>query len=128
MNIDLRTPCEYLEDKLGHQRRIKRAGIPRAYDSPGTFAKRGRYPANALEVLKLFMGLSDPSVDGLLTLCYGCTCNQCLLGILSPRVVSAMLFQAEIAHDIISGDFAHDGETWLMMNDRHLNFLPLAVR
>jgi hypothetical protein len=56
LNVDSLTPCEYLEDKVDYQRRIKRAAIPRARDSLGTFAESGRHPPRALEVLTLFRG------------------------------------------------------------------------
>jgi hypothetical protein len=55
---------------------IKRAAIPRARDSPGTFAESGGQPPRALEVLTLFRG-PPPSSDRPLRLSYGCHCGQC---------------------------------------------------
>jgi hypothetical protein len=127
LTTDLKTPCDYIEDKLDYQRRVKRAAIPRARDSPGTFAEREGHPANALEVLMLIKGLSDPSPDKLLKLRYGCTCDQCLLGILSPRVAFALLFQAEIAHDMLREELDLDDRTWVELNDDRLEFLPPTV-
>jgi hypothetical protein len=127
LNADLQTPCEYLEDKLDYQRRIKRAAIPRARDSPGTFAESGGHPPRALEVLSLFRG-PPPSLDRLLRLSYGCSCDQCLSGIVSPKVALALLVQAEITHDILADDLENDGKSWVEMNDYLLKHLLPSVR
>jgi hypothetical protein len=83
-----------LKPSLSNQRRIKRAAIPRGRDSSGTFADRGEHPARALKVLLLFKGLGNTSPD-MLKIRYDRTCGQCLLGVMNPRVVFALLFQAE---------------------------------
>src|SRR2546423_909584 len=68
-----------------------------------------------------------PSADGCLRLGYGCTCDRCLAGIVSPRVASAMLFQAEVAHDQLTGKLDCDGKTWAKINDSLLAALPPRV-
>ena len=130
LNADLQTPCEYLEDKLDYQRRIKRAAIPRARDSPGKFAASGGHPPRALEVVMLLKGQFSgpfPSADECLRLRYGCACGECLAGIISPRVASALLHQAVIAHDSFTDELHYDGKTFVELNDYRLTHLQPAV-
>jgi hypothetical protein len=124
LNADLQTPCKHLEGKLDYQRRIKHAAIPRARDSPETFAESGGHPPRALNVLVLFRG-PPPSPDRLLRLSYGC--DQCLSGIVSPRAAFALLFQADINHDTLASDLEYDGKTWVEINDYRLKHLPPSV-
>jgi hypothetical protein len=105
---------------------IKRAAIPCARDSPRTFAESGGHQPRALEVLTLFRGL-PPASDRPLRLSYGVIAANAS-GIMSPRVVFALLFQAKINHDTLADDLKNDGKPLVEMNDYCLKHLPLSVR
>ncbi|KAI0543670.1 hypothetical protein F4679DRAFT_567890 [Xylaria curta] len=65
-----------------------------------------------------------------LRLKYGCTCGQCIGGLLSPRMHLALLCQAEYQHDILDDYPGSDcsGHDWVKLNDDVLGYLPRAVQ
>lgn len=65
-----------------------------------------------------------------LRLRYGCTCGECIGGFLSPRMLHALLCQAEVQYDIMMDSFRHSesGPDWVENNDEEVKFLPASVR
>jgi hypothetical protein len=48
-------------------------------------------------------------------------------GIMSPRVVFALLFQAKISHDTLADDLENDGKPLVKMNDYCLKICDPAL-
>ncbi|KAH8722276.1 hypothetical protein BGZ61DRAFT_586895 [Ilyonectria robusta] len=63
-----------------------------------------------------------------LRLKYGCTCGQCIGGFLSPRMLFALLCQAEINHDFLSDELDYSGPDWVSFNEDSLKHLSPSVR
>lgn len=59
----------------------------------------------------------------------GCTCGQCLDGFLSPRMLLALLSQAETSHDMFDAEFGDmDGDMWSLLNDDYTVHMRQSVR
>lgn len=58
----------------------------------------------------------------------GCTCGQRLDGFLSPRMLTALRFQAETGYDMFDNDFNDISEPdWVDLNADSLCYLPVRV-
>ncbi|KAF4453138.1 putative ankyrin repeat family protein [Fusarium austroafricanum] len=87
------------------------------------------YSEAAIETLVAMKGLADPAPEDLLRLKYGCTCEQCQFGFLSPRMHFVLLACAEIEHDKLSDDmFIYDGNAFLDISGGVFEYLPASVR
>ena len=53
---------------------------------------------------------------------YGCTCDECVGGYLSPRMCVALLSEAELIHRTLSYGI-DDGIIWVTMHDRLLKHI-----
>ena len=67
-------------------------------------------------------------VQHTLRLKYGCTCGQCIGGFLSPRMLQALLCQAETEHDILAQALSSSGPDWVKNNGGVLGYLTATVR
>lgn len=59
---------------------------------------------------------------------YGCTCEQCIGGFLSPRMKLALLCVAEVEHDNMYTFMDDTGPDWVTINNDNLEYLPASVR
>lgn len=94
-----------------------------------------------LDISDRFRGFPDPAIASLsvllnidsltqirhLQLKYGCTCGECLEGLMSPRMKLALLAQAEITHDILGLDIG-DGPLWCDMHKSGINHVTPHVQ
>lgn len=87
------------------------------------------YSEAAVETLVAMKGLTSLAPQGLLRLKYGCTCDQCQFGFLSPRMHFVLLARAEMEHDMLLEDtFMSDGDMFVEMHDELFYYLPVHVR
>jgi hypothetical protein len=86
------------------------------------------FSEESVDCLILLKGLTHPSAFDRLRLKFGCTCGQCILGILSPRMRFALECQSEMQHDILL-DAIDDGEDFVEFEQcSALQFVPSSVR
>jgi len=111
-NIKGYTPQEELKSHLESQRTKREHGMI-TVDISDSFLGS---PSEAIGCLVALRGMNNPSEIQYAQLKFGCTCNSCVDGFLSPRMKFALLCQAEIIHDMLKMDVG-DGETWCMMHD-----------
>ena len=64
------------------------------------------FPADAVATLGVLKGLYDPT-----QIKYGCTCGECIQGVLSPRMRFALLCQAKMVHECLNMDI-DNGPKW----------------
>src|SRR5881394_1089098 len=84
----------------------------------------GHSRASVLCVARL-KGLTDMTSVDLSRLSMGCTCGQCILGFLSPRMCLALLCQADLNYDMLSREIEHlTGPDWVDSNMRSFKYLP----
>ncbi|TAQ87990.1 hypothetical protein B7494_g3694 [Chlorociboria aeruginascens] len=106
-NIDGYTPLEALQAELETTRvRLKKGMM--TISKSDTFQG---YHLDAVQCLVALQGLQDPTTDQLLHLEFGCTCGQCIQGLMSPRMKYALLAKAEIYHDMLDFEIS-DGPGW----------------
>lgn len=87
------------------------------------------YSQPFVEILCTLQGLSDPSLEELQQLKYGCTCGQCREGFLSPRMHFALLSTAETTTDMVLDEMdSIDGDMFLESNKEILEYLQPGVR
>ena len=76
--------------------------------------------------LKDISGMKRPD---LARLAGGCTCGQCILGFLSPRMSFALLCEAGTQHDLLSESMIEEsGPDWVDFNIGLFRYLPCRVR
>jgi hypothetical protein len=99
------------------------------------------YNLEAEDVSDYFSGFSDAAVLCLMSLNgsnegtddewqrlkYGCTCGRCISGFLSPRMRSALEYQAEILSDQLLEDISN-GELWVANNSSCLYLFSHRLR
>ncbi|KAH7013298.1 hypothetical protein EDB80DRAFT_863261 [Ilyonectria destructans] len=68
------------------------------------------------------------NISNTLRLKYGCTCGQCIGGFLSPRMLLALLCQAEINYDFLAHELDYSGPDWVSSNEDFLEHLSPSVR
>lgn len=124
-NSEGNTPLESFEEYLEVTRTQRRwmAVIKPVSD------KFSGYSDAAVETLLAMKGLTNPAPQDLLRLKYGCTCEQCQFGFLSPRMHFVLLARAGIEHDMLSEDtFMSDGNMFVEMHREFFDYLPVHVR
>lgn len=126
-NLEGETPLEALESELESNRTWKQVNAAQVVMSdifPG-------FTPSQVECLRLLKNLKYPSSDEIMRLAFGCTCNQCLGGFLSPRNVFAILCQAEINHDMLNDDLDvgdMSGADWCEWSEHMFEHLAPSVR
>ncbi|RYP67905.1 hypothetical protein DL769_005641 [Monosporascus sp. CRB-8-3] len=73
--------------------------------------------------------LTNPSSLDLQRLKFGCTCGQCIDGFLSPRMLHALLAQAELHYDLMMDEYyiMEDGNFFVEWNDYLTEFPPQPI-
>ncbi|PIG87055.1 hypothetical protein AARAC_004316 [Aspergillus arachidicola] len=127
------TPLEALEAYMERTRTITQFMFSRT-DVSDMFTG---FDNAILSCLCLLRGLAieDISEDEHSRLRFGCTCGNCLVGFLSPRLLDMLLFSAETTFDLINtvGN-RYDGHEWCQYYKGLLEYLPdpiaqgLAIR
>ena len=117
------TPLESFEEYLEVTRTQKRC---MALIKPVSDKFCG-YSEAAMETLVAMKGLTNLAPQDLRRLKYGCTCEQCQFGFLSPRMHFVLLARAEIEHDMLSEDTS-DGNMFVETNEDFFGYLPVHVR
>ena len=126
-NLEGETPLEALEPQLESNRTWKQMALARFVMSD-LFSG---FTPNQVECLKLLKNLKIPSPTQTMRLTFGCTCNQCLGGFLSPRNLLALLCQAEINHDMLNDDLDTGymcGVDWCEWREDMFEHLTPSVR
>ncbi|KAL8721641.1 MAG: hypothetical protein Q9181_007667 [Wetmoreana brouardii] len=97
--------------------------IPRSDDSGG-------YPPEHFACMVLLRNMKCDSNSELERLVYGCTCGQCISGLISSRLAYALICQSEIGGDMLSEDsmMTPDGDSWVEWNERYLQHVHPAVK
>ncbi|KAI1424431.1 hypothetical protein F5Y12DRAFT_456447 [Xylaria sp. FL1777] len=156
-NCDGYTPLEALQSSLDQQRTRQTIGGPRGVidvisDSFTGFCQSDIECLAALTGTEIFdltklsdrdiwaassatdeMASRDRKVNlirNTLRLKYGCTCGQCVGGFLSLRMQFALIYQAELQHDILN-DYPgaeSSGADWILLNNDVLLHLPRAAQ
>lgn len=86
------------------------------------------YSQQFVEILCALKGLSNPSLEELLRLKYGCTCGQCQEGFLSPRMRFALLRSAETTSDMLLDGIGNtDGNLFLEEHRRFLKYVQPSM-
>lgn len=128
------TPLENLNSELDETRTRARRGM-RLCDVSDQFTG---HPKEAVLCLSAILKLPSavPNTTPIVTVAkiyedirrlkYGCTCGECIMGFLSPRMREALIYQAEVAHDMLSENTG-DAEMWLMWNC-HIEHVPEPVK
>ena len=86
---------------------------------------RGYLP-QTVACLGVLQGLPDLSGDRALRLKYGCTCGECLLGFVSPRMKFVLLAEAEMTHDMLSSEVMED--FWCDWNEHNTTYIASALK
>lgn len=73
--------------------------------------------------------MKSPSAVAVMRLAFGCACNQCIDGFISPRTVFALLCQAEIHYDLLNDMLEYlSGPEWCDSREDLLEHLDPSVR
>ncbi|KAJ5748237.1 uncharacterized protein N7511_009933 [Penicillium nucicola] len=117
------TPLEALREKLEKMRTRKEKGFLRVVHVSDRFEG---YPNTAVACLTL---LSGQDALGLNNLClrFGCSCGECVKGLLSARMRSSLILQGECHYDLLQEDI-DDGGLWVNWNYSILEELEPDVR
>lgn len=105
------TPLESLMAQLETERSTRQQGMATVVTSDSF----GGFIPDAISCMAALRGLQAPSGVQILQLKFGCTCGECIDGLLSPQMKFALLCQAEIGHDMLSMN-VDDAEIWCMTN------------
>ncbi|KAB8225615.1 hypothetical protein BDV33DRAFT_231025 [Aspergillus novoparasiticus] len=133
LNLKGDTPLEALGTYMERKRTIAQFGFLRT-DVSDMFTG---FDNTILSCLCLLRGLAieDISEDEHSRLKFSCTCNNCLGGFLSPRVLDMLLFSAETTFDLIyTVGNRYVGHEWCQYYKGLLEYLPdpiaqgLAIR
>ena len=122
-NDDGHTPLEALLSRLEVLRTQKEVGFAIAHVSDSFVG----YCKKALQCVARLKGVTASTPLEFSRLKYGCTCEQCWHGILSPRMIQALKEQADLIHSILLDDLS-DGRLWVEMNGDYLIHLLQPVR
>ncbi|CAG8128302.1 unnamed protein product [Penicillium nalgiovense] len=122
-DIDGYTPLEALQEKLERIRTHKEYGLCRILNISDHFA--GNSDA-AVSCLSLLLGQDALGLDKT-CLRYGCTCGECVGGLLSARMRSSLIFQGGMMCDLMQ-EGIDDGSFWVEDNDYILVHLDPDVR
>jgi hypothetical protein len=120
-NIKGYTPLENLQACLESFRVSEEYGTMRVCVSDNF---RG-YPQAAIACLGHLQGFPNLSEGRDMRLKYGCTCEECLEGFMSPRMKFVLLVQAELLHDMLYEDL--DEDDWCDYFDNVTRYVSLAL-
>jgi hypothetical protein len=122
-DIDGYTPLEALQEKLEKIRTRRDHGLLRILNVSDQFEG---HSDTAVSCLSLLLGQDalGPSKD---CLRYGCTCGECVNGLLSARMRSSLIFQGMVMYDRMQDEF-DDGDFWTIFHDSDLEQLDPNVR
>ena len=86
------------------------------------------FSEESVDCLILLKGLTDPSALDRSRFKFGCTCGQCIMGILSPRMRFALECQGDVQYDMLS-QVLDDGVDFVEWEEgSSLQFVPSRVR
>ena len=126
-NLQGETPLETLECQLESNRTWKQVMLAQVVMSD-IFSG---FTPSQVECLRLLKKLKTPSSVEKLRITFGCIGNQCVGGFLSPRILFALLCQAEINHDMLNDDLNSDhmsGVEWCEWREYMFEYLVPSVR
>ncbi|KAI9847651.1 MAG: hypothetical protein M1830_007341, partial [Pleopsidium flavum] len=108
------TPLEALQSLL-ESNRVKRELLGAHLIQPVSNEFRGFSDESVLCLVKL-RGMRNLTMEEIARVKTGCTCGECILGFLSPRMLFALLCQAEMTHDMLDQDI-EDAEMWCAFSE-----------
>lgn len=120
-NLQGYTPLEDLQDFLETNRTTRQLMMRKVCVSDSFTG----HAIEAVRCLAYLQDLKDPTKDQINRLMHGCTCEQCIDGIISPRMKLALLCQAELSYDLLCDDIDEHGPLWTMVQeDLHVHVAP----
>ena len=123
-NVEGYTPLEALQSVLESSRVSFQHGFMTVCVSDRF---RG-YQPSSISCLSALKGIENPTPIQLLRLKYGCTCNACIQGFISPRMKFALLSHAEMTHDTMNSDLHEEAGFWCMVNEENIRHVDLDIR
>jgi len=125
-NIAGETPLDALEFRLEQSRTMLGTNpLSKIFHISDKFEG---FSEESVDCLILLKGLTDPSALDRSRFKFGCTCGQCIMGILSPRMRFALECQGDIQHDTLFYSL-DDGELFVEFEESlSLQFVPSWVR
>ncbi|KAL9107292.1 MAG: hypothetical protein Q9187_008447 [Circinaria calcarea] len=73
-------------------------------------------------------GLTNPPMDEVSRIRYGCTCGKCI-GFMSPRMMLSLEYHADMIHDMLNDELEYQSASdWVDYNDHWLRKINPAVR
>jgi hypothetical protein len=122
------TPLDALEFHLEKTR--TRLGTSHMFPIRHVSDKFKGFSNESVACLLLLKGLTNPSALDRLRIKYGCTCGQCVLGILSPRMRFALQCAGEMQQDMLPSSLGawNGGEDFVWANSEAFRFLAPWVR
>ncbi len=121
------TPVEALQSLLQSERvRKELLGFSLVIACSDNF--RGFDDESVLCLLRL-RGIRNLSEEEIARVKFGCTCDECIEGFLSPRMSHALLYQAEVTHDMLNGELRYmSAEDWCEENEYLTTYIRPSVR
>lgn len=124
-------PLEMLEFKLERLRTQRTFNLLTVHMSD----RFQGYSESVVRCLIMLRGFGHPEhfmkskgSNAVLQIRRGCTCGQCLEGFLSPRMLDALLTQAELGYDMLDSDINDTmGMDWVEWHIDCLSYLPSKV-
>ena len=87
------------------------------------------YPDTSVLCVARLKSLTEASQLDLARISFGCTCGQCIEGFLSPRMIYALLCQAEVQSDRFNAEIDQDsGPFWVDWNEHMFQYVPENVQ
>ncbi|KAF7558111.1 hypothetical protein G7Z17_g81 [Cylindrodendrum hubeiense] len=86
------------------------------------------FDEDSVTCLLLLQGVNDPSPEQRMRAKFGCTCNQCLDGFLSPRMLMKLSDQAQMHHGLLTKATLSGDEDWYIEFQDLLEYLPESLR
>jgi hypothetical protein len=125
-NLQGYTPLESLQKELETRRTLLVYGTMRI-DISDKFCGFSPDATACLSLLLNNPTTSTPSSTQSLCIKYGCTCGECADGFMSPRMKLALLFQAEVTHDILDWEIS-DRPNWCEFHDDIITHVTPATQ
>lgn len=122
-NLKGYTPLEVIQSALESSRTSIEYGMMTICMSDD-FRGFGTSSVSCLSILKK---LENPTPVQLLRLKYGCTCNTCLDGFMSPRMKFSLHSHAETTHDEMNMDIG-EAELWQMWHECKIRHVVPDIR
>lgn len=105
------TPLEALQAQLETDRVQKAHGFGRMRLVADEF---DGFDKTSTTCLLLLQGIEKPSSEQLKRATFGCTCNECVEGFLSPRMLMKLSEQAQVEHDVLTSFTLPGQKNWYM--------------